>query len=1490
METNPSSSASSSSPPAKSFDVFLSFRGPDTRNNFTGYLFLALRKIGICITSEDDYALHIGEDRVPELMKAIEESQYAVVVLSENFATSIWCLKELAKIVECMGDSGRIRTIFYHVNPSHVRNVISSDIEKQKESSFWKALEVHAKNPRHSKELESWRNALVKVAYLFGHTVEVHTDEAIFIEHFVANISRELGLPINPSTSSSFASSPLEKRFDVFLSFRGEDTRNNFTGHLSLALRKIGLCFTSKDDYALHKGKDIVPELMKAIEDSQYAVVVLSENFATSIWCLKELAKIVECMGDSRRIWTIFYHVNPSHVRNVISSDIEKQKESSFWKALEGHAKNLSHPKELESWRNALFEVAYESGHSVEVHTDEAIFIEDFVANISSKLGVPINPSTSSSFSSSPLAKRFDVFLSFEEGTRNNFTDHLSLALRKIGSCITFKDSYALHKGKDIVRELMKAIEDSQYAVVVLSENFATSIWCLKELAKIVECMGDSGRIRTIFYHVNPSHVRNVISSDIEKQKESSFWKALEGHAKNPSHSKELESWRNALVEVANRAGYIVEAHMDEEIFIKEFVANISSELGASIRTTEGLFGMTSRLKELDSYVLQSLDTDNVCFLGIHGVGGIGKSTLARAYYKRMSDQFDGASFLQNVKEVCEKKENGLVHLQKQLLKDILKADVREIRYVDNGIDMIRSRLRYKKVLIILDNVSKLEHLNGLTGEDKWFGKGSIIIVTSREDSFLKIRRFNIYRMESLNAREALQLFSWKAFTSFEPPDEYKELSTLMVEYANHLPLALTVLGSLLRSKNTSGWVIAMDRLRSRPKKETFKKLKISFDSLNETDQRIFLDIACFFNGFDKDYVIQILDSCYFDSEYGINNLINISFLSIQHGRKLWMDDLLQEMGKNIVREESGNELRRQSRIWDTVDLYQILENQKGTNEVEAIVNDSFETKGHRFEALSSMKKLRLLKLSVGLPKKSDNCDEIELSNNLRYLDWTGFPYNNLASSFQPRNLVQLKLRDSNIKQLWFNGIKPLYNLKVMDLSFSPSFANFEDFTVVPNLETLNLQHCVKLRKIHPSIGRLKKLISLNLDGCTSLEELPVEINGLASLRTLTLVGCFNLKNLPDNLERLKSLRNLDIKDSSIKHLPSSIFLMENVQSVSSDDEEMIESAVRENIISYRITGKSLFPGSFCTFLTRLELSDCTLTGPEAFPEYFGKLVSLTYLDLSNNPLSVLPPEISGLSGLKYLSLEGCERIERLEPELLPSSLEVDPSERRYEDFKFVVPQSDNELPSWFINTSLTASISIKLDPSWCNSELIGFAMAFCFGANSSKEDNFSCRIRVPGSEYWETTMEVGAIKSRMSDHLCLLYSPCEDTLEFIQQLDPQSLGTLEFSFLGASDKHGLSCGPCGVRLISEKDIEELKILTSISQHSKLRRVGPIRRQHSTGLRGILDVDDNSESVEMQRYSHEDGPNPESNPSMLESTRFGVFRNYSLNKTKFLDK
>lgn len=100
------------------------------------------------------------------------------------------------------------------------------------------------------------------------------------------------------------------------MSFRGKDTRNNFTGHLHKALKQAGLR-TFIDEDELHRGKQISPQLRKAIRESRICIIVFSKNYASSRWCLDELIEILECkklMG--RLVFPVFYDVDPSDVRH----------------------------------------------------------------------------------------------------------------------------------------------------------------------------------------------------------------------------------------------------------------------------------------------------------------------------------------------------------------------------------------------------------------------------------------------------------------------------------------------------------------------------------------------------------------------------------------------------------------------------------------------------------------------------------------------------------------------------------------------------------------------------------------------------------------------------------------------------------------------------------------------------------------------------------------------------------------------------------------------------------------------------------------------------------------------------------------------------------------------------------------------------------------------------------------------------------------------
>ena len=140
-------------------------------------------------------------------------------------------------------------------------------------------------------------------------------------------------------------------KYDVFLSFRGTDTRTKFTDHLYAALKQKGI-FTFRDDEELERGTIISSELMKAIEESRFAVVILSSNYASSSWCLTELAKIIECKEKTGlRVLPVFHYVDPSDVRN---------KRGTFAEASAKHKERFQ--EDVDTWRAALEQVASIAG------------------------------------------------------------------------------------------------------------------------------------------------------------------------------------------------------------------------------------------------------------------------------------------------------------------------------------------------------------------------------------------------------------------------------------------------------------------------------------------------------------------------------------------------------------------------------------------------------------------------------------------------------------------------------------------------------------------------------------------------------------------------------------------------------------------------------------------------------------------------------------------------------------------------------------------------------------------------------------------------------------------------------------------------------------------------------------------------------------------------------------------------------------------------
>ncbi|XP_013453138.2 disease resistance protein RUN1 isoform X1 [Medicago truncatula] len=156
------------------------------------------------------------------------------------------------------------------------------------------------------------------------------------------------------NSSSALVTSSRRNYYDVFITFRGEDTRNNFTDFLFDALETKGI-FAFRDDTNLQQGESLEPELLRAIKGFQVFVVVFSRNYASSTWCLKELEKICECVkGSKKHVIPVFYDVDPSEVR---------KQSGIYCEAFVKHEKRFQQGFEMVSrWREALKQVGSISG------------------------------------------------------------------------------------------------------------------------------------------------------------------------------------------------------------------------------------------------------------------------------------------------------------------------------------------------------------------------------------------------------------------------------------------------------------------------------------------------------------------------------------------------------------------------------------------------------------------------------------------------------------------------------------------------------------------------------------------------------------------------------------------------------------------------------------------------------------------------------------------------------------------------------------------------------------------------------------------------------------------------------------------------------------------------------------------------------------------------------------------------------------------------
>ncbi|KAL8128261.1 hypothetical protein AgCh_015003 [Apium graveolens] len=791
------------------------------------------------------------------------------------------------------------------------------------------------------------------------------------------------------------------------------------------------------------------------------------------------------------------------------------------------------------------------------------------MATTSNHLSAP----ASSSSSSSTIC--WDVFLSFYgKDTRKNFTSHLYSALVRAG-ILTFMDDPELEKGEEISHGLLNAIRASKIFVVVLSENYAYSRWCLDELLEILTSKRTNGHVK---------------SGNVHLLKLQSYQDTISKRMQMVVHESQYEWTRN------------------ESDTVQEIVENVKPLISTKdLQLAEYLVGIDSSVEEI--YKKLSMESNDVRTIGICGMGGIGKTTAAKAFYNKYFNIFDISCFVDDLKQHSQGGSYLLPVLQ-QLFVELFGRTDYKVRDVKSGVRQLKQFLCNKKALIVVDDLDQSSYSELLVRVCNLFSAGSRIIFTTRDANLVNqlkedISEVDIYMMRKLKQVDSLELFSYHAFRKPTPPECFKELTVSFIKYAGGLPLALKVLGSsLLGRTDVSFWNDKLAKVQEIGENDIQKILQLSYNELvDETQKAIFLYIAFFFVGRDKDEAVHVFRSCNFFPDVGIPILEERCLLTVDENNKFQMHNLIQHMGKEVIREESKDGNCRCLNLCQE-NACMVLQNLEGTKNIEGLIIDlAMSRKGHfTAETFERLPNLRLLEIIGAL---------------------------DIEGNFE--KLVSLNMPCSKFKALW-KGTKPLVNLKILNLSYSRNLKIMPNFTNLELVEKLSFRGCQSLLQVHPSIGQLTNLSRLDFGECINLKELTETIGQLTKLVHLDLDGCVNLKRLPEPIKQLTNLSSLNLSDCiSLTRLPEQLGDLKCLM--------MLD-------VSY--TSVEQLPDSIGYLKGLLELKLCNCKKLRKLPEQIGNMESLKLLNVHESAIEHLPDTFSGLINLEELHLVLCIDLTRL--------------------------------------------------------------------------------------------------------------------------------------------------------------------------------------------------------------------------------------------------
>uniref|UniRef100_M4D5A8 TIR domain-containing protein n=1 Tax=Brassica campestris TaxID=3711 RepID=M4D5A8_BRACM len=739
----------------------------------------------------------------------------------------------------------------------------------------------------------------------------------------------------------------------------------------------------------------------------------------------------------------------------------------------------------------------------------------------------------SSSSTSSTLSSDFEavpnglriraVYIYCEETLQYTFASHLSVDFRR--------KRIAAFVNCDLNPDVA---EGASASVVVFSKSYSSSASCLDKLVTVLRCRRNTGQmvVVPVFYGISPSDVAVRVHGSADR----------------------IREWSNALRELRELPSHQCSEESDEGQVVEEIVKDVYEKLFPTEQV-----GINSRLVEIEQLLCKQ--PWGIRRIGIWGMPGIGKTTLAKAVFDDISGGYEASCFIKHFDEAFSEK--GLHRLLEEHFGKILKELPRVCSSITRP-SLQGEILRKKRTLVVLDDVKNPLAAESFLGGFHWFGPGSLIIITSRDKQVYRHRQINhVYEVRSLSEDEALQLLSQCVFGNDIRDQKRMELSMEVIDYARGNPFALSFYGRELKGKKPSEMEATFLKLKLRTPYKIHDLFSSSYKTLDDNEKNIFLDIACFFVGEDVDYVMQLLDGCGFFPHVGIDVLVEKCLVTISENRVI-MHRIIQDFGREIINGESV-QIERRRRLWEPWTIKFLLEDDKleangypretckrplGTEDIEGIFLDTssllFDVKPTAFD---NMLNLRFLKIycsshenqyGLGLPRGLES-----LPYELRLLHWENYPSESLPQEFDPCHLVELNMSYSHLQKLW-EGTKNLDMLKTCKLCYSQQLTEVDDLSKAQNIELIDLHGCTKLQRF-PATGQLRHLRVVNLSGCTEIRSVPEVSPNIVELHLqgtgtrelpISLVALSQEDDL--NLEKLTTLAQVV---SSNQHLQKLVLL-----------------------------------------------------------------------------------------------------------------------------------------------------------------------------------------------------------------------------------------------------------------------------------------------------------------------------------------------------------